>query len=80
MLVQLQPTYSIPVMPCPFFSAFHDNVLQDNVVIAEKIEGNFLNHYDFEYITTSQTYSNIIVKLREKWNFNCTLNTGLEKK
>lgn len=80
MLVQLQPTYSIPVMPCPFFFAFHDNVLQDNVVIAEKIESNFLNHYDFEYITTSQTYSNIIVKLREKWNFNCTLSTGLEKK
>jgi len=38
-------------MPCPFFSGFHDNVLQDFMVIAKKIESNFLNYYDFEYIT-----------------------------
>lgn len=48
-----------------FFSGFHDNVLQDFVVIAEKIESNFLNHYDFEYITPSQTYSNVTVELKE---------------
>lgn len=66
-------------MPCPFFSAFHDNVLQDIVVIVEKIDSNLLNHYDFEYITTSPTYSNIIVKFREKWNFKCMLSTVLEK-
>lgn len=50
---------------CVFFSGFHDNVLQDFVVIAEKIESNFLNHYDFEYITPSQTYSNVTVELKE---------------
>lgn len=50
-----------------FFSGFHDNVLQDFVVIAEKIESNFLNHYDFEYITPSQTYSNVTVELKENW-------------
>lgn len=66
-------------MPCPFFSGFHDNVLQDFVVIAKKVESNFLNHYNFEYITPSQTHSNITAELKENRNFNCTLSTGLGK-
>lgn len=65
MLVQVLPTYGICVMFVFFFSGFHDNVLQDFVVIAEKIESNFLNHYDFEYITPSQTYSNVTVELKK---------------